>query len=126
MVVNNLKYSHVYEGMFSDYDYHDIIECAARNDFDGVNAALESNPECINMQRAGIEVSALMVAAGFGLERMVEHLLNQPGADFSLRDSFGMNAIEHGRAFPNVVRILLSSEHPGHVWGGPEFPDGPN
>lgn len=98
---------------------YDIIECVKANSFAGVDAALEVDENQINLQREGIGVTALMVAAGYGLERMVEHLLIKPGIDIHLKDDYGMTALEHGRMHPNIVHKIVSFEHPNLKWKEP-------
>ena len=97
----------------------DIIECVKQNDFEGVNAILEVDASQINTQREGLGVTALMVAAGYGLEKMVVHLLKQPGIDIHLIDDEGLNAIEHGRMYPNIVDKIVRFEHPSLKWKEP-------
>jgi len=94
----------------------DIIDAAYRNDFSGVDRALAHDPECINFQRKGTLVSALMVAASGGLSEMVSHLLEKPGINLDLQDSEGNTALNHGRIFPDIVNKIMTAKYPVRSW----------
>lgn len=92
--------------------HFDIVECALRNDFAGVDRALEGQPEMINAQRKSSGITALMAASGRRLERMVDHLLAKPGIDLFIRDDFGKSAFEHARLWPEITGQLMIARHP--------------
>ena len=101
-------------------DFHggpfDIIEAAFKNDFAGVDRAVAHDPECINAQRKGTLVSALMVAASGGLSGMVSHLLAKPGIDLDLKDCEGKTALDYGRIFPDIVDKIMTAKYPNKPW----------
>ncbi len=99
----------------------DIVECALRNDFDGVDKALQSNPGNINTQKMTTGITALMAASGSGLHGMVDHLLLKPGIDLDLRDGFGKDALDHARLFPNIVKKIMIARTPGRKWKEPNI-----
>jgi hypothetical protein len=101
--------------------FGDIVSCALRNDFRGVDLILAADASQINAQRDDSGISALMAASGRGLERMVGHLLSKPDVDTSLRDSFGKDALQHGRLFPAVVGRIMQHRNPSLRWQEPDI-----
>ena len=106
--------------------HSDIIECALRNDFDGVDNALQANTENINTQDFITEITALMAASGSGLHAMVDHLLSKPGINLDLRDSFGKDALDHARLFPKIVEKIMIARTPGRKWKEPKIGPAPS
>lgn len=107
------------DGRRIDRDFYDVIECALRNDFQGVDRALLIDPAAINAQRVGTGITALMGASGRGLERMVLHLLSKDGIRLDISDDFGNDAFDHARPFPHVVAALMRHSHPRMPWKEP-------
>ncbi len=97
----------------------DIVECALRNDFKGVDLALQADPSHINAQRAQTGITALMGASGRGLEQMVVHLLSKDGIDTTIADDFRRTAFDHARPFPAVVAALMRHHYPDKKWSEP-------
>lgn len=97
----------------------DIVSCALRNDFRGVDRELARNPDAIRNQWIESGITALMAASGRGLERMVQHLLAKDGIDFDQQDNSGKTAFDHARPHPKIVRLIMSAKHPGRKWSEP-------
>lgn len=108
-------------GSTIDKGFRDIIECALKNDFRGVNRALERDHRLINARRTGSDITPLMAASGRGLNRMVLHLLSKEGVDLRIVDEFGKSAFDHGRLFPSIVSALVKHQHPDLRWNEPEI-----
>lgn len=101
--------------------HSDIVECALRNDFDGVDKALQINPGNINTQKINTGITALMAASGSGLHAMVDYLLSKPGINLDLRDRFEKDALDHARLFPNIVAKIMTARTPGRKWKEPNI-----
>ena len=110
-------------GTTSDGVNGDIVACALRNDFRGVDRILAADPMQINARRSDTGLTALMAASGRGLERMVGHLLSKDAVDASITDHFGKDALNHGRLFPAVVRRIMEHRNPGisQRWSEPDI-----
>ncbi len=96
-----------------------IIELVIKNDFAGVDKELNERPELINARREGSQLTPIMVAAGYRMVAMVDHLLLKPGIDLDLVDASGRSAFDHARIFPEIVGRLMSAKYPGMKWKEP-------
>lgn len=108
-------------GVTFDGTVGDIINCAMKNDFQGVDRILARDSLQINAQHPDNGISALMAASGRGLERMVAHLLSKAKVDTSLVDDFGKDALLHARPFPRVVGLIMEKRNPNLRWQEPNF-----
>jgi len=110
-------------GTTSGGNQGDIVACALRNDFGGVDSILAADPAQINAQRSDTGITAIMAASGRGLERMVAHLLSKDDIDTTLRDDFGKDALLHARPFPTVIARIMEHRNPGMTrrWSEPDI-----
>nr|WP_193976635.1 hypothetical protein [Microcoleus sp. LEGE 07076] len=97
----------------------DIIDCALRNDFNGVDRALKFDPLSLNSQWGHNGITALIGASSRGLDKMVKHLLSKEGIELHITDDFGNSAFDHARPFPGIVAELFSHEFPDQQWKEP-------
>lgn len=109
------------DNMRVDGGSFDIIDCALRNDFFGVDSALERNPKAINSQHKDSGITALMAASGRGLDGMVLHLLKKPEIDLTIVDNTGRSAFDHAMLFPEIIGYLASSMKPTGRWKEPQL-----
>ena len=68
--------------------FYDIIKLTLCNDYDGVEEALEKDPDCINDLHPEFGSSALHIAAADGLRGITKLLLASPSVDLTIRDRY--------------------------------------
>ncbi len=100
---------------------NDIVACSLRNDFDGVDTILSSEPTLINAQWLETGLSPLMAAAGRGLSEMVVHLLMKDGIDLFIKDASGRDAFDYGVPFADITELLMRARLPSMHWTEPHI-----
>lgn len=106
---------------------YDIFRGVQKNDLAEVENALREDPECINSQQeGGWKETPLIMAARQGRYHIVIRLLQQPGIDFTIKDSHNCDALEAAASvghpgimqeigwamFPETKELLESPEKP--------------
>lgn len=100
----------------------DIVDYVIAEDLFAIDSILGNDAAKVNFRRNGTGLTPLMAASGCGLVEVVGYLMSQPGIDIYAVDGSGRSALDHGRLFPEVMRVLLYPENrTPDVTVGPKF-----